>query len=244
MNKPGLVSSPVSLEERLTLIKQFNDKAQRNQLIEDFIPFIIKTVSDQLNKYIEIENNDEFSVGLIAFDEAIDKYIPGKGHFLKFAELVIRNRVKDSLRKDRFRDKEVPIDQDAEGNIFFRVEQNCSQEESLILRDEIKRYENELQLFSISFEDLVEETPKHEDTRQNAIHLAEEISSDQPLVDELYRKKKLPVNKIVLKYRTTKKILKRSRKYIISLVIVFTGNFDQIRSWVRNSVKGEVNEKR
>ena len=88
----------ISVEKRLEVIKG-GDLEERNKLIEDYIPFIIKTVSKQLNRYIETENSDEFSIGLIAFNEAIEKYNSDKGIFLKFAELVISNRIKDNLRK-------------------------------------------------------------------------------------------------------------------------------------------------
>jgi len=139
--------------------------------------------------------------------------------------------------KERFREKEVQYDQSMEELVFSRTDQNTEQEDNILLKEEIERYEKELKLFDINFEDLILETPKHKDTKQNAVDLAEKISSDPPLVDELNKKKKLPVSKIVLKYETTKKVLKRSRKFIISLIIIFTGDFNQLSMWVRKSLK-------
>lgn len=48
------------------------DALLRKQLLQDYQPFILKTVSRVTGKYIETENSEEFSVGLMAFNEAID----------------------------------------------------------------------------------------------------------------------------------------------------------------------------
>lgn len=228
------------LEKRLEIIKKGQDSVERNDLIQDYIPFIIKTIAGQLNRYIETENSDEFSIGLIAFNEAIDKYEATKGNFLSFAELVIRNRVKDLCRKKQKEQREISLEGFLEHSPEnFSEPYNEIDDDAIAMREEIKRYEAELHSFGISFEDLVEETPKHSDTRQNAVNLSERISEDKIIVKEIYTKKKLPVSKIVLKFQTTLKIVKRSKRFILSMVIIFTGSFNQLRIWVKNSMQGE-----
>lgn len=227
-----------SVEKRLEAIKR-GDLEERNKLIADYIPFIIKVVSKQLNRYIETENCDEFSIGLIAFNEAIDNYNCEKGVFLRFAELVIGNRIKDALRKKRQELREIYFE-DCSENVLQHLDSVYvkREEDSSSLREEINQYERELSRFKITLEDLVEETPKHRDTRNNAILLSEQISEDKPLVETIYSKRRLPISQIALKYKSTVKIIKRSRKYIISLVVIFTGSFTQLKYWVRNSLKG------
>jgi len=228
------------LEKRLEIVKKGQDPLERNDLIQDYIPFIIKTIASQLNRYIETENSDEFSIGLIAFNEAIDKYDATKGNFLSFAELVIRNRVKDLYRKKQKEQREISLESFLEHSPeSFTEPYNEIDDDAIAMREEIKRYEAELHSFGISFEDLVEEIPKHADTRQNAVNLSERISEDKIIVKEIYTKKKLPVTKIVLKFQTTLKIVKRSKRFILSMVIIFTGSFNQLRIWVKNSMQGE-----
>lgn len=53
---------------------QDGDKLLRDKFINDYKPFIIKTISRALGKFIEIENNEEFSIGLIAFNESINYF--------------------------------------------------------------------------------------------------------------------------------------------------------------------------
>ena len=50
-----------------------------NELIEEYIPFIIKTISKFTNRYVSIENDEEFSIGLFGFYEAIQKYNNDRG---------------------------------------------------------------------------------------------------------------------------------------------------------------------
>lgn len=54
------------LNDMLKQVKN-GDILLREKLIADYQPFIIKTVSQFMGKYIEIENSEEFSIGLIAF---------------------------------------------------------------------------------------------------------------------------------------------------------------------------------
>jgi len=224
------------LERRIQIIKDSGDILARNELIQDYIPFIIRAVAKQLNKYIETENSDEFSIGMIAFNEAIDKYDFAKGSFLGFAELVIENRLKDLWRKKQKEQREISLEdclQSTPGN--FPEPYSEIDDDLICLREEIKKFEAELVKFGISLEDLVIETPKHSDTRKNAVCLSERISKDKLIVEEIYTKKKLPLKKIVLKYKTTLRIIKRSKKFIISMVVILTGGFNQLKSWVKNS---------
>jgi RNA polymerase sigma factor len=44
-----------------------------NELIEKHMPFIIKSISDVTGRYVSCENDEELSVGLLGFHEAIEK---------------------------------------------------------------------------------------------------------------------------------------------------------------------------
>ena len=65
------------LNDMLKQVKN-GDILLREKLIADYQPFIIKTVSQFMGKYIEIENSEEFSIGLITFNEAIDCFDESK----------------------------------------------------------------------------------------------------------------------------------------------------------------------
>lgn len=74
------------------------------------MPLIIKTVSSITGRYVSVKNDDEFSIALMAFKEAVDKYYENKGIFSSFAKLVISSRVKNHLVRENI----AKLDEDEE----------------------------------------------------------------------------------------------------------------------------------
>lgn len=114
-----------------------------DQLINQHMAFLIRTVSNFTGKYVSIENDDEFSIALIAFTEAVKKYDEDRGNFLGFAKLVIESRLKTYLGKKRKESSEVSLEAMQEEGIDFAEEK----EENSSLHEEIIQYQGELLLF-------------------------------------------------------------------------------------------------
>ncbi|CAH2215292.1 RNA polymerase sigma-I factor [Tepidibacter aestuarii] len=228
-----------SLVKRLDRIKM-GDKQEREKIIEEYIPFIMKTVSTVTNKYIESENSEEYSVGLEAFNEAINKYDSKSGNFISFAKIVISSRTKDYLRKTKKESKVISINQfpkEEQENIY----NNLNTEDfvdKVILKEEIKTFEKKLNGFDITFNDLLNEAPKHKDTRINAISIARYIFENDSIKTELMTKKRIPNSKIINELNVTQKILKRSRKFIIAAVLILEGDSDLLKSYITLDKEG------
>ena len=107
------------------------------------------------------------------------------------------------------------------------------EEESDQLSSEIGKLQNDIEEFGFTFEDLVDEAPKHEDTRKNAIELSEKISKEEDLTTHMYEKRRLPIKKISVKFSVTEKVIKRSKKFIIAVVIIIDKNFRNLRLWIK-----------
>ena len=105
-----------------------------DQLINQHMAFLIRTVSNFTGKYVSIENDDEFSIALIAFTEAVKKYDEDRGNFLGFAKLVIESRLKTYLGKKRKESSEVSLEAMQEEGIDFaeEKEENSSLHEEII----------------------------------------------------------------------------------------------------------------
>lgn len=71
------------------------DLGNLNSLIERHMPFLIRTVSNFTGRYVSIEQDEEFTIGLLGFTEAVKRYNPEKGNFLSFARLVMESRLKN-----------------------------------------------------------------------------------------------------------------------------------------------------
>ncbi len=204
-----------------------------NDVIEEHIGFIINTISNVTGKYVSIENDEEFSIGLMGFLEALEKYDERKGAFISFAKLVIESRVKNYLIKESKNNNIVSIDKYNELGIDITNLISNPIEDKEELLNEIDKLKNELKLFKLTFEDLVDESPKHKDTRKNAINISEKASKDSEITTFLYSKKRLPIKNMSLKYLVTEKVLKRSKKFIISLIIIFFKRYRNLILWIR-----------
>lgn len=75
-----------------------SDIRKADDLIRDYIPFIRSEVSKFLFRLCT-EQDDEFSIAMIAFHEAIQGYEHGRGAFLSCAAMLIRSRLIDYQRR-------------------------------------------------------------------------------------------------------------------------------------------------
>ena len=204
-----------------------------NILIDNYMPLIIKTVSSITGRYVSVKNDDEFSIALMAFKEAVDKYEENKGIFSSFAKLVISSRVKNHIVRENKHNKVESIEELSESGINIEDIYHTEIEGSDEISIEISKLKDEINKFGFSFEDLVEEAPKHDDTRKRAISISEKVNDEVILKNFMYEKRRLPIKQISLKFSVTEKILKRSKRFIISVVIILDKNFRNLKLWVR-----------
>ncbi len=233
LNEGAMVVEMEKTEEIIEYIRSHpeEEKVLKSRVIESHLPFIVHTIAGVTGRYVEVENSEELSIGIMAFDEAISKYNTGhKATFLSFARLVIISRIKDLLKKESNGKKVVSLERmiEAHGDQVGVVEP-CFENEAAI---EVKIWESIIKKFGFNLEQLVDESPKHADTRNNAIDLSERISDDEKIVDYMYEKYRLPISEVILRFRTTKKILKRSKKFIIATVVIITKNLVLLKQWI------------
>jgi len=216
------------------VLKDLNveEPSDANYLIEKHMPFIIKSISDTTGRYVSCENDEEVSIGLLAFHEAIERFDSDKGHFLSFAKLVISSRIKNYLKSEN-KHHHSSFEDLVDKGLDVKDEYIEQKEENDELIDEITKFKEEISSFGFSLEDLVSEAPKQQATRINAINLSEQISKDEEFTSFMYEKKRLPIKRIVLKFSVTEKVVKRSKKFIISVVIIIDKNFSILKNWIR-----------
>ena len=81
-----------------------------DELIRQYLPFI-KAETAKFIKRIPLEgHDDELSVAMFAFYEAMLSYQRGRGSFLKLASVSIRNRLIDYARKEQRHTGTVSLD--------------------------------------------------------------------------------------------------------------------------------------
>ncbi|MEG2959684.1 MAG: hypothetical protein RR828_08110, partial [Oscillospiraceae bacterium] len=77
----------LSLDQRVA--EAMGNPMLQEELLREYKPFILKCASDCCKRYVT-DSDDEWSIALGAFHEALQKYSPKDGAFLAFGKLVIR----------------------------------------------------------------------------------------------------------------------------------------------------------
>lgn len=222
-----------NLDEKILEIQITNNENNRNRIIDQYTPFIIKATSDVLNRYIQIENDEEFMVALEAFNEAINRYKKDKGKFLTFSKVVIRSRISDYLKG-----KEIDIDYEKDVN---EKESNESIEDQVSLNFEIKRFRKILKDYDLSFDTLTENNPTHKKTRCRCFLIAKKVAEDESLVQWIKAKKRLPVTRLSREYNASKRMIKYSKEYILSLILVYINDLEELKDYI-NYIGGDCDE--
>jgi RNA polymerase sigma factor len=221
---------------------QGGDERLRNQLLDKYRPFIGKCVASVCKRYISQSNDEEFSVGLEAFNEAITDYNSKKGSlFLSFADLVIRRRVIDYIRKNKLKATLVSFDEtfmdgskeQQEWDARLSIEDYRSQLEADYRREEVLHYKDRLEEFGIELEDLPYETPSHTDARRNMIQIAAVIAELPELREFFLEKKKIPVKHLMEHISFSRKTVERNRNYIVAITVILLEDYRYLRSYIQ-----------
>ena len=216
----------MELEQRVEDAKL--NKEQKEEIIRDYAKFIRARASNTMNRIIT-EQDDEYSVALIAFNEALDTYDRTKGNFLAFAALVIRNRLLNYERTENRHKNSVPFSSlgswDEEGNeLEFDIEDTNTRTTDAAL--EIQSLAEELKEFQISFFELTKASPKSKKTKTACNAVVRYLLSSPVLICKLKEKKSIPSKLIKENVKVNDKLLERHRKYIITACIVLSGDYE------------------
>ncbi len=230
--------------ESIVLRIQQGDIRMRNQFITDYQPYVAKMTSRFCKRYIDPARDDEFSIALAAFNEAINQFNmePGRS-FLSFAETVVRRRLIDYVRREKRHMQQVPYSsfdlEDDEDHFINPVEvhQAIEQYEKDRIneerRSEIIDFNSCLAEFGLSFAELAEVSPKHADSREILIGVSRTLAEDVQLMRMLIVKKLLPIKELLSMVDVSRKTLERNRKYIIAIALLLNGPYPYLRDYLQ-----------
>ncbi|WP_028986311.1 RNA polymerase sigma-I factor [Thermicanus aegyptius] len=233
--------------EKIVLDIQKGNSQNREWLIGQYRPFILRSVRRICKRKVEW-NDDEASIGLIAFNEAIDRYDSSRGKtFDHFAFMMIRRRLIDEFRKQGkiSKSESLVLDNNDEfeltaGEIAGSLEIYAQQESAAALAQELTLYDERLQEYGIRLEELEECSPSHQDTRKQLIRIAKRFCDYPEMKLYLERTKHLPLKEMMRYAGVSKKTLERHRKYLIALILIFScDEFVRIRNTISFSEIGE-----
>jgi RNA polymerase sigma factor len=215
------------------------DENLKEQFIKDNVIYITKLVSNILGVYVDDKNSEEFSIGLSAFNEAIDKYDAKRsGDFFKYSYMVIKNRIIDNVRKNK-KHANILLFSTIENNPDFcekyMIANSQNQFEKIEIQEELQLFEQYLKEYEIYLGDLVSCSPKHQDSKLFSIKIARVIAENEELFSKMTKKKCIPLSDLLRQFKVNKKTVVRNRKFIIAVTLILRSNLDDLKAFILNS---------
>ncbi len=214
--------SRVDLEEQIILAQK--DKNILNSILLDYKPFIQKNVYEICRRYLEWGKDEELQIGLLAFEEAVQRYSKEKGSFLYLAKRVIQSRIIDYLRKE---------ERNYHQSLESIVEPVFDNTYTAMLKEEIIELQKHLSLLEISFNDLVKVSPSKRELREELKLAAIKLTKYPEIVQELLVKRELAIQKIVFITSLPYKKIERNRIYFITLILIWYFDLPLLQGFIK-----------
>lgn len=206
-------------------------------LIEQYMGFIRSETVKFIHAVPENGHEDELSLAMLAFYEAILSYERSRGAFLPYAARAIRNRLIDYYRTEK-----------RHGNVISIHAPAGDEEDRSLLetlpdtRDEIGEYEartasqqeiqefgEQLARFGITFSDVADNCPRQGRTLTACRRVLDFARANPELLERVERTGKLPMAELAAGSGVEKKTLERHRKYLVAILLAFTNGYTIIR---------------
>ena len=218
------------------------DALRMEELIKKNERFILRCAAEVAHRYIT-KSDDEWSVALMAFSQAVKSYSPEKGSFLSFAELVIKRRLIDYIRTQAKHGSEItvnptvfdsePEDQDEDIALRAEVSKKVSHAPNSALKEEIEAITDVFARYGFSFFSLTDCSPKAEKTKKACAQVVRYLMANPLLLSEMRHSKQLPTKTIEKNCGVPRKIIERHRKYIIAAAEIITGDYPYLAEYMR-----------
>lgn len=219
------------------------DSQKADDFIRSYLPFIRSEASKAVSRQCT-EHDDEYSIAMMAFYEAIMSYERFRGAFLPYASTVIKSRLIDYNRKESRHKNNISLYQETsetdERELIETIPDKTDNFEELVNRQatqqEIQELSRVMKDFGISFSDVADNCPKQERTLKSCGDAIRYAADNKELLDLLLRTKKLPMAELVAGSGAERKTLERHRKYILAMLLVQTNGYEMIRGHIKSVI--------
>ncbi len=220
------------------------DSQKADDLIRAYIPFICSEATKFLSRPCD-QQDDEYSIAMMAFYEAIMGYESQKGLFLKYASMLIRSRLIDYSRKEAKHSGNISLYQENGNGDDRTLADTLADDRDIIdetvtreaTRQEIAELSAVMSEFSINFSDVADNCPKQERSLARCSEAIRYAAENKDLLEEMLRTKKLPMNRLVEGSKVERKTLERHRKYILAMLIIQTNGYEIIRGHLKHVLR-------
>ena len=211
------------------------DSAAADAFVRQYMGFIRSETVKFIHTAPENGHEDELSIAMLAFYEAILGYQKTKGPFLAYAARSIRNRLIDHYSREKRRGNTISLyAPDAEDReLADTLPDEKDQLEAHVVRqasrEEIREFGEKLAAFGLSFSDVTDNCPRQQRTFQACRRALDYARANPALLRQLEQTGRLAINELAAGSQTEKKTLERHRKYLVAILLAFTNGYEIIR---------------
>nr|WP_314466451.1 sigma factor [uncultured Clostridium sp.] len=220
------------------------DETTLNRFIEQQEAVILSTASKVTGHFIT-KSDDEWSIALSAFVQAVKDYDLKRGSFFSFAKMVIQRRLIDYIRQQKKYKQEITVnpvlfdsdsDEDDNENDHIRYavsKKSLESHKQESLAFEINAVNEILKEYGFTFFDLIKYSPKAVKTKTACGKVIAFCLEDSMVTHVLKNTKLLPVKILENNTKVPRKIIERHRKYIIAAIVILSGEYLELAEYLR-----------
>ncbi|MDF2907517.1 MAG: polymerase, sigma 28 subunit, FliA/WhiG subfamily [Herbinix sp.] len=219
-----------------------SDPSLLDKLIRQQEGYILKCASKTCHRYVT-KSDDEWSIALIAFTQAVENYDLEKGSFLSFVDLVIKRRLIDYIKSRTKYNYEISVDpivfdtepeeESDDPSLRVAVAEQVSKQDSNDLKWEIEAANHTFAKYGFTFYELSDCSPHAAKTRKACAAAVNYMLHNPLLLGDLRSTKQLPLKIIEKGSHVPRKILERHRKYIIAAIEILSGEYPYLADYLR-----------
>ena len=211
------------------------DSLAADELVRKYLPFIRAETAKSIRRGVS-DSDDELSIAMMAFHEAVLAYERLRGAFLPFAAKAIRSRIIDYQRSELRHRGQLSLDEagaedDRERGELLDTGDDpiAAHTDRTAARQELTHFALELSRFGLSLTDIADNCPKQERTLA-ACHRALRHARENPeLLEQAVSSGKLPITALAVGAGVERKTLERHRRYLMAALLAYTNGFEIIR---------------
>ena len=211
------------------------DSLAADELVRKYLPFIRAEAAKAVHRGIS-DSDDELSIAMMAFHEAVLAYERLRGDFLPFAAKAIRSRIIDFHRRELRHRGQLSLqeasdedDRELQARLDTGDDPIGAHTDRTAARQELTHFALELSRFGLSLTDIADNCPRQERTL-SACHRALRHARENPaLLEQAVASGKLPITQLAAGANVERKTLERHRKYMMAVLLAYTNGFEIIR---------------
>ena len=214
------------------------DPEAADAFIRQYMGFIRSETVKFTHAALENGHEDELSIAMLAFYEAILSYDRGRGPFLAYAARAIRSRLIDHYRAEKRHRGTVslhaPIGAEEDGaELLDTLPDTWDDLENAVVREasrqEILEFGEKLAAFGMTFADVADNCPRQARTFVVCRRVLDYARTRPDLLRQVEDTGKLPMTELTQGSGAEKKTLERYRKYLLAILLAFTNGYEIIR---------------